>query len=671
MAAVFKFWNVPGSKGTSEGSPSHTSLELELRSEKNPVEASVDHYLQIKQAERGYLVDVTTTVQTKSKPDFLDFQLPRFRVPRFGVLGVAAGVSFPAALPWLSIAPPSGQNIAQAVPLDFACEEDGLKMAPADAQGKARLTWTRAIGNEIKITGKYLVPAGADRLRIDLPRPVNVIDHGGKVRIKVPEQLELVVGAAGWEGPAPDKHEVQMSWDAFPQSVAIGWKPYRPEFPVAGLADIWLHDRSAEVKHQLRFTLPRGVVHPALAQSAQLRLRVPAAIRDLTVVSGGQLILHEPAKEAAWVLPAGEPFAPADIVLRYDFSLPKKGGLPMTRRMVQVPLVWPEGATRHDAKVRIWSDPGTKPLLADHSSLEETWNDNGIEIVPGTGVLPALVLQGTGLNLPLVLRLVEPANTRLAPLVCDRGLIQVVVDEEGTQTYRARYLVSKLNARHLDIEFPMAAANCLLNVWLDKQKINNWEPLETVPNVAQVPVQSRLYHQPVVLEIDYKLPAGVTESKRLWRTTLCAPQFRGEVFLGQVRWQVGLPYSWVALVPGDTDYRWGVQGWLLGPEPSVTSADLESWLTKRESSDAPTPVSLAFTRAGQGSVRFWHLSRQVWLLLCSGLLLAIGLALYVLPLPRTVFWLLAVGLGIGVLAVGLLWPGSLPALVFGCEPGAR
>src|SRR5204862_7389340 len=128
---------------------------------------------------------------------------------------------------------------------------------------------------------------------------------------------------------------------------------------------------------------------------------------------------------------------------------------------------------------------------------------------------------------------------------------------------------SKLNARHLDIESPMPAANCLLNVWLDKQNINNWEPLEPVPNIAHVPVQPRLYRHPVVLEIEYKLPPSFTDSKRLWRTTLSAPQFRGEAFLGLVRWQVSLPYSWVALVSGNIDYRWGLQGWLLGPEPSI------------------------------------------------------------------------------------------------------
>jgi hypothetical protein len=336
---------------------------------------------------------------------------------------------------------------------------------------------------------------------------------------------------------------------------------------------------------------------------------------------------------------------------------------------VQVPLIWPEGATQQEAKVRLWSEAGTKPLLEDGPADPSRWHDHGIEIVPGADVLPALVVRASGLDLPLAVRLVEPANTRPTALVCDRGLIQVAIDEEGTHTYRARYLVNKLSTRHLDVEFPLPAVDCLLNVWLDKHKIDDWEPLEPVPNIAQIPVRPRLYHEPVVLEIEYKLPASFSDSKRLWRTQLWAPQFRGETFLGLIRWQVSLPYSWVAMVPGDMDYRWGMQGWLLGPEPSVTSADLESWLTKQEAVDTPALVSLALSRTGQDGVELWHVSRQLWLLLCSGALLALGLTLYIVPWSRVALGVLAVGL-LGGILVGLLWPGLVPAVVYGCEPGA-
>ena len=641
--------------------------------EQSPADASIDHFLQLKPGERGWVIEVATTIHVKSRPSYLDVQLPRFRVFGFGLLGSSPGVGFPAALPWLPLARSSGKNIPQAVPLDFWCEDEGLKLVPPNAQGRARLTWNRSPARELKLTGKYLVPAGADRLRIELPRPLDVLDRGGKVRIKANEHLELVAGSAGSDGTAPDKHEVQLAWDTFPQSVEIAWKPYFPKFPVTGLTDIWLHDRSAEVKHQLHFTVPRGLARPGLAPSAQVRLHVPAVIRDLTVVSGGKLILHDPANESAWILATSEPMAQAEIVLRYDFPLPKQegAGQAVSTRVVQVPLVWPENATREDAKVRVWSETGVRPLLGDLLPAAEAWSDHGIEVVPGSDVLPALVVHGAGLDMPLALRLLEPTATPLASLVCDRALVEVSIDEEGTHRYRARYLVSKLNARHLDIEFPIPAANCLLKVWLDKKKINHWEPWESAPNVAQIPVQPKLYHQPIVLEFDYQLPASFTESNRFWHTTLYAPQFRGDVFLGRVRWQVGVPFSWVALAPSDKmDYRWGMRGWLVGPEPSMSSTNLESGFTERDGLEPPMAVSLTLTRASQDNVQLWHPARQTWLLLCSGLLLAVGLALYLLPLPRTLLWLAVLGLATGVLAAGLLWPGLIPALVYGCEPGA-
>src|SRR5262249_1025771 len=157
-----------------------------------------------------------------------------------------------------------------------------------------------------------------------------------------------------------------------------------------------------------------------------------------------------------------------------------------------------------------------------------------------------------------------------------------------------------------------------------KEKINHWVPLEPVWNIVQIPVKPKAYPQPVILEVEYKLAASFQEGKRFWQTTLFAPQFRGEQFMGRIRWQVNMPPTWAGLVPGGgADYRWGLQGWLLGPEPSVTSADLEAWLLgkdgqSKESVEPPQPVSLSFARTGQDHVLLLHLSRQMWLLLCSG-----------------------------------------------------
>jgi hypothetical protein len=672
LVALFKFWSVPGAKPAPGAAAANVLLELELKADKSQVEASVDHLLVFKPAERGWLIELTSTVQTKSKPDFLDLQLPRFRLPRSGLWATLPAAPFPAGIPWTPLALMSGRRAPQAVPWGFACDEAGLKLTAADANGHARLTWGRSVGNNIKITGRYLIPLGADSVRVELPRPIEVLDRGGKVRIKAPEQLQLFVRAGDAEVPAAEGHEVESSSDSFPRDLELAWRPHRPDFTVAAVTDVQLHDRSAEVKHQLQFSVPRGAVRAGVAQPTPLRLRVPAAVRELNVEAGAKLVLHDPDKEIAWILPQGEPLTSAVVVLRYDFSLSKKenGAKKGSAMLVDVPLIWPEAATRQHAKVRIFSEAGSRPLLVDRTSGRSIWDDKGVEVVPGYDVLPALVLEGSGLDLTPTLRLAQKADSPLAGLVCERGLIQATIDEDGAQTYVARYFVSKLSARHLDIELPLPAADCLMSVTIDKQKINNWEALEPVPTIAQVPVQPRLYRQAVLLEIQYKLPPSFADAKRPWQMTLHPPQFRGDVFLGPVRWQVSVPYAWVAFPTGNMDYRLGLQGWLFGPNPSVTGAELESWLTKREAMDPATPFSLAFSRGGQDSVPLWHMPRQLWLLLCSGLLLAIGVGLYVLPLSRTAFWLLTLGLGLVLLAAGLLWPALVPVLIMGCEPGA-
>src|SRR5262249_30275404 len=154
-----------------------------------------------------------TTVQMKSRPEFLDLQLPRARFAESGLLNIAVGTGFPVTLPWLPLAPPSSQNSIEAVPLDFTCEEDGARLATPNGQRQARLTWARSSGTEVKITGKYLVPAGAERIRVELPRPLQVLDRGAKVRVKTPDQLVPVIETVGSEAAGAVKHETQLSLD--------------------------------------------------------------------------------------------------------------------------------------------------------------------------------------------------------------------------------------------------------------------------------------------------------------------------------------------------------------------------------------------------------------------------------------------------------------------------
>ena len=663
IAGIFKFW-AGNADGNDAAAP--VPLELKFQADKSMAEAGIDHGVRLKHAKNGWQIDVISTIHLKSRPDFLDVQLPRTPASRLAILGLAFGSPMPAALAWLKPASDEAWPTA-AVPLSFRCDDDLAKLGPPDARGIARLTLNRGAAGDIKLVGNYRVPGEAERVRVDLPRLLNVLDRGGTATIKVPDRIELLPRNSATASTLVNKQETRLSFDVCPESIELAWQPYRAPFVVAGVTDIWLHDRSAEATAQLSFTVP-----PAAAglPAAPLRFHVPAAIKELTIASGGKLIQHDPAKQAAWILPAAEPLARADITLRYDFTLPGRGeAVPGTKsRLVHVPLVWPTAATRADSKVRVWSDPGTNPTLARTSGAEETWKNHGIEFVPGSDAVPALVLRGSGLEMPLALRLTAPQAPALASVLCDKALIQVTVDDEGNQTYRARYWAQKLNARRLDVEFPMPAADCLVNVWLDQKRITNWTPLEADPNRAHIPVEPRLYAHPCQLEIAYKLPASFASARSSWRSTLYPPRVHGAAILGNVRWHVGLPSSRVGLIPaGNLDYRWSIDGWLLEPEAALAGTDTDSW---RQATGTAAPVTLAMVQPSQESVQLWHFSRRLWLLVCSSAVLALGLALFVVPLPRMLFWVVVGLLACGVAVTGLLWPGLIAPLAFGCEPGA-
>jgi len=114
---------------------------------------------------------------------------------------------------------------------------------------------------------------------------------------------------------------------------------------------------------------------------------------------------------------------------------------------------------------------------------------------------------------------------------------------------------------------------------------------------------------------------------------------------------------------------WRLQGWLPTPEPSATSAELESWLTGRDPVHAPVVVTYAFAHVNSQPETVYHLPRPWWLLGCSGLFLVVALGSFFAPVPRVLFWALLVVMALTVLGIGTFWPAALAPVVFGLQPG--
>jgi hypothetical protein len=128
----------------------------------------------------------------------------------------------------------------------------------------------------------------------------------------------------------------------------------------------------------------------------------------------------------------------------------------------------------------------------------------------------------------------------------------------------------------------------------------------------------------------------------------------------------------IAALPGRSvraDVQWGWQGWLFTPEPSVTSGDLDAWISGKEAAPSNDAVTLAFWHVSPQAETVYHLPRQWWLLGCSGIFLIVGLGSYLAPLPRWAFWLLLSVISAAAAVFAALCPAAWAPVLFGMQPG--
>src|SRR5262249_13639585 len=143
------------------------------------------------------------------------------------------------------------------------------------------------------------------------------------------------------------------------------------------------------------------------------------------------------------------------LTLLYSPSLADQG------RRIALPLLWPAEATRVETKVRVWCDPGLQLNL-----LSNGWEEEPVEIVPHNPNLPALVLRGSRAEVPLVLGLTAPTGVPLATVVADRSYLQTAVSGDGYQRHHARFWLTRLSVRQLDVSLPAPPGVAKLEVFL-------------------------------------------------------------------------------------------------------------------------------------------------------------------------------------------------------------
>ncbi|MFN4259828.1 MAG: hypothetical protein ACK4RK_11055 [Gemmataceae bacterium] len=542
----------------------------------------------------------------------------------------------------------------------------------AQAQGGPFVSPEKA---EFRVTLHGLV-AMADDVQdaiLLLPQPRNTLDQGGEFHIHLPEGWEM--SHVAWEPRMPLTNTGQGAWrfDQAPTHVDLGWRQHRLDLSVDTSMDVSLNLEAAQAHVRCRFRFPRERLR-------QLRVHMPGLARErLPIVQGGVLV---PQADLIGILELDDAaFQKREVTLEYWFDLPAADSRVAQRDFV-VPLFWCADATQTLTQVRVWSDPGVKPVLASR-----VWEIRPPEIVPGRDRLPSLVMRATGTDLPLVIALTESALAPLAAIAVDRVLVQVFVRENGEQEYRTRFLINKLTTRTLDLELPTRGgtiSSLNLDLRLDGH-IPNMEPLDdhVPPNDRGHLVRLRMpqpesHQYPMVLDVYYVITPGIGAansggllSRMSFWTSFQPPQLRGNVFLGRVRWQVELPGNWVAFEQGrgtTVEQQWGLRGWLPAPRASASHDDLERWFSGSTAGN-PNRPSLVCWQTTLQPLSIMHVPQQVWLLLCSLVVLTVGLLLYYAPLSRAQFWCILAVLGLTGITLGVWWPSFLPLIVYGSQPG--
>jgi hypothetical protein len=676
VEALFEYWGLPNPAKVKPPA-ARLPLEVEVRSERGPLQASVDQVLKLRPGGESWEIDLTAQIEVKSPlsgGDFIELLLPQPRPVGAALFATAPATPFPSALPWPALGLIRGPLVSWAQPLEFQISDGGgMSEVPVpDGRGHCQVRLPGGLGKTftLTLTGKYAVLPQGRRVRVGLPRLIGLSGQVSKVAVETEEAFELLLGPPSKETPVQEKHRYQFppATEA-PSYVDVAWRPFIPEFPVESTIDVVVQGRSAQVRQRLTFAQAPRPTPAQLPRVGQVELKVPDAVVGLKQVRGGKLFDLSPEK---WVTPGGED--PKEIVLEYGLLLSRDpaGDAAAPRSRLALDTVWPQGATRKGALLRVWCDPGTRVERTGLDIPGEMWQDRGVEPVTGHDRLPALVLRGDGTRLPLTLAMDELPESGVAPLVCERGLIQATLEEDGSVLCRARYLVGKINGDKVEVRFPLRVAQCLLEVRLDGHGVT-WTPVEGADKVAIVPLRGTTGEGPVMLELQYRLSPTTQEGRLFGTMTLYPPMFGGPVRVGRLRWQVNLPRETVAapITPGARlEYRWTLNP-LLFPEPATSSAELEAWLQGNGAGGAAgdgSPVSLLFTPAGSDVQRVLYQSWRRWLVLVSGSFLALFFFAFFLRGSRITLLVLLGLLGLTSLLLALICPAVLPALFYGAQP---
>jgi hypothetical protein len=635
-------------------------------------------------------------VKTKQSLRLLENEKPKS--PNWRVVTRIEATPLRTGVDYLELSLPAGYLYDQAVGAAPADLVEEVAPDPVTQRLIVKLAQRQSKPFSFTISGSYVLPNNnVHAANLELPCPLvwgdersnsgqrtPILDRGGEVAALIPDTLELFDPTTGRSlSPQPVKglgtfellfkpnptHQPIMgmreySWnsDRIPKNLEVNWRTYRPEMPVDVVADVSLSAGRVRIRERLQFQF----LQPPLPQ---VPLHTPGDV-EIESVEGGTFVGDVDAsgdRDLILQTPVGKLHT---VTITYVASLPSP--TEDQPRKVSLPLFQTSIATRGRTRVRIWSDANLNVTPASNE-----WTVGLPENVPDRDSMPGLVLNGELLDSLALNYQVMPGSK--AAVFIDRVLVRATIMGDGAQVYRMRFLLQRLADHQLELEFPISLRPDRVEVLLGGKRLpitfmdGNGKVTEG-GKWGRVAIDPELFRQAVILDVNFQIDAVRLEENSPWKVRFRPAELLNSVLLGQVRWQVDLVGDALPLLLGAgyvREQHWGWRGWLWGPRPGVSPAELDQWLQ----GGAPSPAALETSdpdlvcwKAAVDELRLVIMPQRFWLLACSLSLLLVCVAGVYLPLPQIVYGIALAALTVLIGVVGLFWPDLLPLTAFGCEP---
>lgn len=498
-------------------------------------------------------------------------------------------------------------------------------------------------------------PLGEQVLR--LPAPAEDIEQTGTVAVRAAPNVKL--GFVAEKTKNLRREPIPPSEDLKSEPL---WYFRAPKGPAELAFTLERLARAVEVAVESRFRrTPVGIrvtsefrYRSRHEPMDEVDLRVPEGIQHVSVI-GDKIGAGGEVSVGPVTYPLTNPADRCELTVAYDYPIPSREG-----SEVHVPLVLPADASVVAYKGEVYCDAN---LLA--AALPPWESSQPTPAAPGSAPdAPRLVVGSR--EPPDTLGLVFERTGSLAALFVPRILVEEVVTDDGQRLGYMAMLVERHRAASMALEAPVG---CQLTSVLVNGVAVAPQPLDAGQWRVPLPTSDL----PCAVEVSYARASG--RSLGAWeRVELALPRLDLDAAVGQTRWVIrGDPDRlFVSAKRGArADLNWRFRGFLAqsGPDTGTGSAAGLDWL--REAAPTLAWSGGAFeglnderfsrawgfeTRGQAAGLVLYSFHEPFWVLLNSGAVLVVGLAVSRQPLERRLwFGFLAVAIAVGFWAVAPTW----------------